>query len=412
MDWRYFDPGMDLDAAIRIWHEIGWLNRHDAPARAGMEAYTQAARGYVALVHGLPECFVFRTPGTIRHLCSDLSMTALTGVATGRNARKQGLALQLSARAVAEAAAEGVAVAGLSTFEQGYYNRIGFGTGAYEHLWRFDPARLTVSDKVRPPHHLLPAHIEAMHDARLERRRAHGAVTLLSERMTRSAVLRSPNGFGLGYFDDETETPSHCLWCGTAQPIRGPYNIEFLAWRTPEQFLELMGLIKQWGDQVRLVTMAEPAGIQLQDLMDRPTQHFWSTAGGEYASGNRAHAHYQYRILDLDACIAATHLSGPDCAFNLVLDDPMSARTVDGVDWRGLSGTYRVTLGAESHIETGEDLALPTLWASAGAFTRLWLGVRPATGLAVTDALSGPPELLAALDETLRLPAPVTDWAF
>jgi len=38
--------------------------------------------------------------------------------------------------------------------------------------------------------------------------------------------------------------------------------------------------------------------------------------------------------------------------------------------------------------------------------------VRPATGLAVTDALSGPPELLAALDETLRLPAPVTDWAF
>jgi len=33
--------------------------------------------------------------------------------------------------------------------------------------------------------------LEAMHDARLERRRTHGAVTLDSERMTRSTVLRT-----------------------------------------------------------------------------------------------------------------------------------------------------------------------------------------------------------------------------
>lgn len=412
MDWRYFDPELDQEAAERIWHEIGWLNRNDATARAGMVSYTAAARGYTAKVHGLPECFVFRTPGTIRHLDQDLSLTAITGVATSRNGRKQGLALRLSARAVAEAAAEGVAVAGLSTFEQGFYDRIGFGTGAYEHYWRFDPDRLIVNDLVRPPHHLSTDHIEAMHDARMCRRRGHGAVTLTSQHMTRSTVLRAPNGFGLGYFDDAVETPSHCLWCGTHQSARGPYAVEFMAWKTRAQFLELMGLIKQWGDQVRLVTMSEPACIQLQDLLDRPTQHFWSTMGGEFASFNRAHANYQYRILNLEACMAATRVSGPEVRFNLVLGDPMSDAPVAGVDWPGIAGTYRVRLGAESAVERGTDPSLPTLTASVGAFTRLWLGVRTASGLAVTDSLSGPQELLAALDATLSMPPPVTDWQF
>ena len=55
---------------------------------------------------------------------------------------------------------------------------------------------------------------------------------------------------------------------------------------------------------------------------------------------------------------------------------------------------------------------MPTLTASVGAFTRLWLGVRPATGLAVTDDLDGLPELLSALDEILRLPVPNIGWEF
>jgi len=60
----------------------------------------------------------------------------------------------------------------------------------------------------------------------------------------------------------------------------------------------------------------------------------------------------------------------------------------------------------------GRDPGLSTLTASVNAFTRLWLGVRPARGLAVTDELSGPPALLEELDWLLRLPDPKPDWDY
>ena len=40
--------------------------------------------------------------------------------------------------------------------------------------------------------------------------------------------------------------------------------------RTPAQFIELMGVLRSLGDQVHLVKLLEPAGIQLQDLLAKP----------------------------------------------------------------------------------------------------------------------------------------------
>ncbi|UCH77896.1 MAG: hypothetical protein JSU81_09245, partial [Candidatus Coatesbacteria bacterium] len=71
-----------------------------------------------------------------------------------------------------------------------------------------------------------------------------------------------------------------------------------------------------------------------------------------------------------------------------------------------------VTLGPSSGAEPGHDASRPTLTASVNAFTRMWLGIRPASGLAITDGLAGPPGLLAELDEVLRLPDPTPDWDF
>jgi hypothetical protein len=80
--------------------------------------------------------------------------------------------------------------------------------------------------------------------------------------------------------------------------------------------------------------------------------------------------------------------------------------------WRGVGGDYVVTLGPVSEVVVGREPSLPLLQASVNAFTRLWMGVRPATGLAVTDNLSGPGDLLCALDGALRLPVPRVDWEF
>ena len=63
-------------------------------------------------------------------------------------------------------------------------------------------------------------------------------------------------------------------------------------------------------------------------------------------------------------------------------------------------------------VERGTDPALPTLQATAGGLARLWTGTLPASGIALTGALDGPAELIAALDATVRTPRPVPDWPF
>ena len=98
--------------------------------------------------------------------------------------------------------------------------------------------------------------------------------------------------------------------------------------------------------------------------------------------------------------------------FGLRLADPIERCLDEYATWRGVAGGYVLTLGPLSSSEVGVDGALPTLTASVEAFTRLWLGVRPATGLARTDELSRPQELLEELDCAPRLPDPKPDWDF
>ncbi|MCL5026139.1 MAG: sterol carrier protein domain-containing protein [Chloroflexi bacterium] len=199
----------------------------------------------------------------------------------------------------------------------------------------------------------------------------------------------------------------------------GGYRVEWMTYQTPWQFRELMALIKGLGDQVHLVKMREPGGIQLQDLLERPLRQFHASEGSRYAASNDAVARWQIRMLDLPGCLARTHLRGGPLRFNLHLSDPIERFLDDTAPWRGISGEYVVTLGPASSAEAGADAALPTLTASAGAFSRMWMGVRPASGLAATDALSvsagdspwrGPPELLRRLDAVLCLPQPNPDW--
>jgi hypothetical protein len=110
--------------------------------------------------------------------------------------------------------------------------------------------------------------------------------------------------------------------------------------------------------------------------------------------------------------LAGTHLPWGEVRFNLSLTDPVEGYLEGESRWRGCGGEYVVTLGQQSSAVAGSDPSLPTLTTTVNAFTRLWLGVLPASSLAVTDELTAPPDLLRQLDEVLRLPLPRPDWGF
>ncbi len=408
MSIRLYDAQKDKEAVRRIWREVGWLEKEKEEC---MDLMLEPSRGWVADIEGEPECFVMTTPATMRYIDQDLPLSACTGVTTSRIARRQGLARRLAAQSIAADAVDGALVAGLSMFEQGYYNQLGYGTGSYEHWIAFDPARLSVKKKPRVPRRLKLEQFEAIHAARAARRRGHGAGTLPVQ-CTKADMIWADNGFGLGYFDGPQGELTHCFWGGAKEIESGPYEVTFLAYQTAEQFLELMAVIRSLGDQVHLVRMREPQDIQLQDLIVQPFKHRRITQKSPFEAVNRASAYFQARICDLPGCLAHTHLRGGPLRFNLALSDPIAAYLDESAPWRGVGGEYVVTLGASSGAERGTDPALPTLTASVGAFTRLWLGVRPASGLAVTDDLAGPPALLDELDWLLRLPDLHPDWEF
>lgn len=410
---RGFDPSRDLDAVRRIWREVGWIDKDEDDQ---IDTYVACARALVAELEGQAECLVLSTPGTVRYLREDLPLGAVTGVTTGRVARRLGLAKRVTAAVLAADALEGTLVSGLGIFDQGFYNRLGYGTGSYEHQVCFDPACLKVERRARVPRRLGSDDWEALHAARLNRRRVHGGCNLTPAAITRADTreLSKSESFGLGYFDGPAGELTHCLWMtpDSGQVESGPYNVSWMAYQTHDQLLELLALLKGLSDQVGMIRMEEPPVIQLQDLLERPFRTQQTTKGSRFENGINARAFWQMRILDLPGCLARTHLPTGEARLNLSLTDPVETLVNQESPWRGVGGSYVVTLGRESWAERGMDPALPTLAASVGAFTRLWLGVLPATSLAVTDQLSGPPELLEALDWVLRLPQPRPDWDY
>ena len=405
---RDYDPQRDQDAARRIWREIGWL-------RPGQEEITDlfigATQAHVADVDGQAECLASTAPGTARYQDATLPLCAVASVATSRVVRRQGFATRVTARAIAERAVAGDALAGLGMFEQGFYNRLGMGTGSYERQIGFDPARLTVEGRPRIPERFSADDWRELHASRLRRELRHGAVSLAPAQLTRAEALEDgPKGFGLGFRDGPDGAISHHVWLMAENMGRGPYHVRWMAYQSGEQFLDLMRVIKSLGDQVLRVTMQEPAHLMLQDLVEQPFKQSRMTRHTNWETGVRGSAWWQCRILDMERCLAATSVRGEALAFNVTLTDPIAEYLPDDAPWRGVAGDNIVSLDETSSARRGHDPALPTLDATVNAFSRLWLGVRPASGLAVTDNLHGPGSLIEALDRVLHLPEPHVDW--
>ncbi len=408
MRLRPFDKERDRQAVHRIWQEIDWLR---AGQEEVMDIHVGAGQAHVAEVHGEAECLVLTAPGSLRYLAASLPFCGVTGVATSRVVRRQGFATRLTAYAIAERAAAGDVVAGLGMFEQGFYNRLGMGTGGYEHQISFDPSRLTIEGRPRIPERLTPEDWKQAHQARMARWLCHGAVSMTPAAITRAEMLEDGRkSFGLGFRDRPDGGISHCVWISAEDVGRGPYHVRWMAYQTGEQFCELLQVIKALGDQVLRVTMQEPAHVMMQDLVEQPFKQARMTRHTSWETGVRGSAWWQCRILDVPACLAATTVPDGGLAFNLTLSDPIAAYLPEDAPWRGVAGDYIVRLGRESSAHPGHEPALPTLEATVNAFSRLWLGVRPASGLAITDSLRAPVALLEALDQALRLPEPHIDW--
>jgi hypothetical protein len=410
MEFRDYDPQKDGKPVARIWREIGWIEKKEH--QAAMRALLKSGHCTVAAIDDAAESMANTTPGTMRYLNQNLCAGFITTVATSRVARRQGLAARLTAHALALAAAEGAKVAFIGVFDQGYYNQLGFGNGTYVHWYTFDPAGLNIEHRPRIPTRLTVKDWEKVHRARLGRIRRHGGCSLWSPQITKTEMIFSENGFGLGYCDEQSGEVTHHFWCSTKAAEYGPYSIKWMSYNTKDQLYELLALIKTLGDQVHSVRLHEPPWIQLQDLFAKPFKARRITRGSKHENRLDAAAYWQARIIDLAACLEQTHLPGGAVTFNLVLTDPIEQLLGKEDKWRGIAGDYVVTLGPSSSAIQGNMKGLPTLEATVNALTRLWLGVRPASGLAWTDGLFGPPELLERLDAVLCLPPPIIDWDF
>ncbi len=409
MKLRKFNPEKDKKAGYRIWKEVGWLEKGKEKV---MDIFLKCCDTWVAEINGEAEFLALTTSGTFRYLEEELPFSGITGVTTSRIARKLGLAKEISAYVIAKAAEKGAWISGLGIFEQGFYNLLGYGSGGYEHIIYFDPADLKIDVNFRVPERLYEANYRAIHKSRLNRLKTHGAVSFDDYHSTQAEIKWTKQGFGLGYFDGPNGELTHHFWASNRGGEHGPYFISWLAYQNYDQFLELMALIKSLGDQVRLIGMTEPAEIQLQDFLKYPFRYRIASEKSKYESKMRAASWWQMRICNLEKCLEKTHLQGEEVSFNLELSDPIEEFLAKDTEWKGISGNYIIKLGEQSSALKGKDKSLPTLQTSVGPFTRMWLGVRPATGLAVTEDINAPKDLLKQLNKVFLLPDPKPGWEY
>ena len=420
IEYRELNFAKDMNAIKRIWDEIGWATEESE--QQAMDVVFAVDDTVVGCVNGSPECSVLAQEGIMRLDQVDLPLCVIAAVTTSRIGRGLGFAQNLTAWQLARAAQKGAAVAALGMFDQGFYNKVGFGTGGYINEFAIDPGSIDVAKKPRTPSRLTKDDSAAMLKAMVNRPRNHGAVVIDNPNSALAECMLSENGFGLGYFSGKKLT--HFVWL-SAKGEHGPYKLERLGYSDGEQLLELLALLKSLADQIYSIQMMEPPEIQLQSMLKRPFREQAIAENGKYYSEQNTYAWYQLRVLDVAACVGAVSYAGPPVGFNLSLTDPvaqvLSSAEQINESWTGVAGDYVVEFADTSKaslVASGPSKAkgqinpaLPTLSCSVNTFSRLLWGVASASSLAISDGLQGPQSLLAALDPVFKT-NPKPGWEF
>lgn len=391
----------DHGALARIWQECGWISDAEAEV-ATLGAIAETGGASVAIVDGVAESFGQWSPATLRYIDTDLPLCHIGAITTSRLGRRRGFASMMTERCLAQGAADGYAVASLGIFDEGFYDRFGFGTGAPVSMVSFDPASLRVDVPYRTPERLSLDNSDEMQAAMANRLPAHGGITMALSEFYGWDFVMEDRFFALGYRDDSGRLTHYVA--GAPDAKFAHYEIFFFAYETTTQLLELLRLVADLADQAVSMTIIEPGHVRVQDLIQRPRRQRRRSGGAEHQAGLHADSWWQMRILDLQACVAARSWVGPSVEFNLRLTDPLASSPT--ATWPGIGGDYTITIAETSTVKDAHSPELALLEASVGAFTRMWLGVLPASELAITDTFTAPPPLLAALDQSFSLPTP------
>ena len=399
----------DLEQSLRIFCEIGWMDGKDKD-RATFEALIDGSASFVAELAKEVEVFVGTHTGKCRYLESDIPFSAVTGVATSRVARQQGLAGKVTVHAIAESANNGAAMSMLGMFDQGYYDKFGYGNTVNHRIATFDPEHLQVPRLTRSPKRLSKDDAKAMHDCRCTRKRYHGGCYFDGVGETLATTICQEMAFGLG-FENENGALTHFLWI-KPKAEHGPYNVWFSGWETHEQLIELLSVLKSLSDQVHGVRMADPPRLEMQDFLSRPLATHRARRGGDFDSDVVSQIWMQCRILDLPVCVGAMKLCGESVSFNLELTDPIDKYLKDADGWKGIGGNWIIRLGDTSTATRGSDDSLPTASCTVNDFSRIWFGSSTAEAVSVTGDFKASAELIQAIDRIVRLPVPIVDWDF
>lgn len=408
MNFRKYDYKKDKVAAYRILNECGWA--HDKKKDKFLNDFLPKANTLVHEVDGEAEVIALSSNGHIYYQDEKLTFGAITGVLASLKVRKQGFAGRLTAIRMALDAEAGAEVSGLCIFDQGYYNKLGFGNGNYDRIVAFTPAALEIDRKPKISQRLTEKDLTKIHLSRVNRMPFHGAVTL-GEYTTAAEMGDPEKNTGFGYFNKKGELTHHIWFYGKGKE-QGPIWVQWLAYQNLDQLMDLLALLKSFEDQYYLIKMVEPPFIHFQDFIEKPFFHKSITKKSDKQNLIYSSAYWQIRVLDLVKCMQKTHLSCDDITFNLQLSDPVKKYLPNEMNWQGIAGDYIVTIGKNSSAKKGKDNILPTMRASVNAFTRMWFGIMPASTLVYSDGIEAPENLLKKLDKAFILPEAHINWGF
>ena len=296
------------------WEEEGY------DLQADLDKHLPACAGECACASGHAISVVIDMPGWFRYQERLLPLHAVTGVATMMHARRGGAAGRLLARALHRAHDEGAVVSALGAFDQGYYNRLGYGNGCNDVVAWFDPAALNVAEPTLNVVSLGAGDASRMHAARVRRYQWHGACSITPDGFTSGAVASCGNrGFGLG-IEEDGALRAHLFGARDCEDGETKVTLYWVCADAPHYLVELFGALKRLADQIEEARMVSPPYFCLQDMVRRPLRknmHIGTPQGDALF--------WQLRILDVRRAIEAVSLSAREpVVFNMTLSDPLA----------------------------------------------------------------------------------------